>query len=206
MIEKKLLPDKINNAIESFSSLNGVGYKTAFRFVIDLLKKTNGDVEEFAKNCQKLVDLKHCSDCGFFIDNHSQLCEICTDDSRYLAKTICVVEELSDLLAIEQSGQFKGLYHILGGVINPLLGVLPEDLAIDSLLKRCQEKEIEKVVLAINSSVEGDATCSYLKEVFDSQQFRGEINRIGFGIPMGSNLQYLDPLTIKKALENSQHF
>ena len=115
-------------------------------------------------------------------------------------KQICVVESLSDCLAIERAQQFKGTYHILGGVINPLLGIGPDELQIDKLVNRVLEEEVEEVVLALNPSVEGDATCSYLKQVLPEGP---SVERIGFGVPIGSHLEYLDSMTINKAFENT---
>ncbi len=133
----------------------------------------------------------------------SNFCAICEDSSRQSAKVICIVENVSDLMAIEKSGNFKGIYHILGGVLNPLLGVGPDELRMDELRSRIIEKEIEEVILAINPSVEGDATCSYFKTLLPESV---RVERIGFGVPIGGSLEYLDPMTITKALENRKRF
>jgi recombination protein RecR len=113
------------------------------------------------------------------------------------------VENASDLLAIEKSGTFKGVYHILGGVLNPLLGVGPDELKMDELREKIIKKEIQEIILAINPSVEGDATCSYLKSILPQTV---QVDRIGFGVPIGGSLEYLDPMTITKALENRKRF
>jgi recombination protein RecR len=113
------------------------------------------------------------------------------------------VENASDLLAIEKSGTFKGVYHILGGVLNPLLGVGPDELKMDQLKEKIIKKEIQEIILAINPSVEGDATCSYLKSILPQTLL---VDRIGFGVPIGGSLEYLDPMTITKALENRKRF
>lgn len=131
------------------------------------------------------------------------LCSICSDEDRQANKSLCIIENASDLMAIEKSGNFKGVYHILGGVLNPLLGVGPDELKMDELKSRILEKDIKEVILAINPSVEGDATCSYFKTLLpDSVQ----VERIGFGVPIGGSLEYLDPMTITKALENRKRF
>jgi recombination protein RecR len=106
-------------------------------------------------------------------------------------------------MAIEKSGHYKGLYHILGGVLNPLLGVGPDELKLDELKSKVIQKNIEEVILALNPSVEGDATCSYLKSIFPAST---NVERIGFGVPIGGSLEYLDPMTITKALENKKRF
>jgi recombination protein RecR len=131
------------------------------------------------------------------------LCSICSDDYRKSAKTLCVVEHASDLMAIEKSGHFKGVYHILGGVLNPLLGVGPEELKLDELKEKIINKGISEIILALNPSVEGDATCSYLKSILPTST---QVERIGFGVPIGGSLEYLDPMTITKALENRKRF
>jgi recombination protein RecR len=130
--------------------------------------------------------------------SEGDICNICATDSRSSAKVLCVVENINDLMAIEKSNTFTGVYHILGGVLNPLSGIGPDQLKIDKLVERVKKLGVETVILAVNPSVEGDATCSYIKQLF------GDVNieRIGFGIPIGGSLEYLDPLTISKALEN----
>jgi recombination protein RecR len=115
---------------------------------------------------------------------------------------ICVVENVTDCLAIERSGTFKGKFHILFGVLNPLLGVGPDEINLSKMFTRIEEEEIEEIILAINPSVEGDATCAYIKQVLPETM---NIERIGFGIPMGGSLEFVDSLTISKALENRRH-
>jgi recombination protein RecR len=132
-----------------------------------------------------------------------KFCSICQDAHRQDQRMICVVENISDLMAIEKSGNFKGVYHILGGVLNPLLGVGPDELRMDELKSRIVEKGISEVILAINPSVEGDATCAYFKTLLPEET---RIERIGFGVPIGGSLEYLDPMTITKALENRKRF
>jgi recombination protein RecR len=195
------LPDVFKNAVEALTKLPGVGEKTAFRMVMSM---TNWKAQELTLIGDALSDLKNlrvCSECGMFSDEH--LCLICQDDYRVSHKSLCVVESASDLMAIEKSGNFKGVYHILGGVLNPLLGVGPEELKLDDLKSRVIEKEVQEIILAINPSVEGDATCSYLKTLLPANV---RVERIGFGVPIGGSLEYLDPMTITKALENRKRF
>jgi recombination protein RecR len=131
------------------------------------------------------------------------LCSICQSENRKDVHSLCVVENASDLMAIEKSGHFKGVYHILGGVLNPLLGIGPDELKMDDLRSNILRKEVKDVILAINPSVEGDATCSYLKSILPTEI---NVERIGFGVPIGGSLEYLDPMTITKALENRKRF
>ena len=195
------LPEVIKNATEALTRLPGVGEKTAFRMVMSM---TNWKAPELISVGSALASLQHlklCHECGMFADE--TLCSICSNESRQNEQTLCVVEHASDLMAIEKSGHFKGVYHILGGVLNPLLGVGPDELKLDELREKIVQKEIREVILAVNPSVEGDATCSYLKSIFPQHL---QVERIGFGVPIGGSLEYLDPMTITKALENRKRF
>lgn len=191
------LPDQIENAVKAFSKLPGVGEKTAFRQVMAMMKWEHTHILELSSALKNLCDIQYCKNCGLFAQEDT--CGICNNSKREDAKSICVVESISDLLAIEKSNQYTGLYHILGGVLNPLLGVGPEQLKIDKLIERIDKLAVNTVILAVNPSVEGDATCSYIKQQLSSQI---SVERIGFGVPIGGALEYLDPLTISKALEN----
>lgn len=193
------LPETLLNVIDQLSKIPGVGDKTATRQTLTLAKWSSEDLIAFGDAMKNLANLKACLDCGMYSDN--DLCEICSTDQRKESKSICIVENVTDCLAIERSGNYDGLYQILGGVLNPLMGVGPEELKIDKIVKRVKELEIDSVILAVNPSVEGDATCSYIKQVLPDSI---EVDRIGFGIPMGGSLEYLDTMTIAKALENKK--
>jgi recombination protein RecR len=195
------LPEVIKNAVEALTKLPGVGEKTAFRMVMSMTHWKTQELDSVGSALSSLKKLKLCEECGMFADG--ELCSICADEARQFSKHMCVVENASDLMAIEKSGNFKGVYHILGGVLNPLLGVGPDELKMDELKNRIVEKNIEEVILAINPSVEGDATCSYFKTLLPETI---KVERIGFGVPIGGSLEYLDPMTITKALENRKRF
>ena len=195
------LPEVIKDAVEALTRLPGVGEKTAFRMVMSMTNWKPSELISVGSALASLQNLKLCRECGMFADNN--LCSICVDENRQALKTMCVVENASDLMAIEKSGHFKGVYHILGGVLNPLLGVGPDELKMDELREKIVKKETQEVILAVNPSVEGDATCSYLKSVLPSDV---QVERIGFGVPIGGSLEYLDPMTITKALENRKRF
>jgi recombination protein RecR len=195
------LPEVIKNAVEALTKLPGVGEKTAFRMVMSMTHWKNQELDSVGSALSSLKHLKLCEECGMFADD--QLCSICADESRQEPKHLCVVENASDLMAIEKSGNFKGLYHILGGVLNPLLGIGPDELKMDEVKNRIIEKDIQEIILAINPSVEGDATCSYFKSILPETI---RVERIGFGVPIGGSLEYLDPMTITKALENRKRF
>tara|TARA_B100001971_G_scaffold213155_1_gene245562 strand:- start:151309 stop:151905 length:597 start_codon:yes stop_codon:yes gene_type:complete len=191
-------PEAIENLIQSFSRLPGVGEKTAARQALNIMKWDKEYIYEFSNSLKQITDLKFCRECGLFSDH--DICEICSSEKRKTEKTMCVVESITDLMAIERSNQFSGVYHILGGVLNPLIGIGPDKLRIDILKERVIKNNVQTMIMAINPSVEGDATCSYIRQELNDQEV--SIERIGFGMPMGGSLEYLDPLTISKALEN----
>lgn len=195
------LPDIIKNAVDALTRLPGVGEKTAFRMVMNMTAWKHSELESVGKSISGLRDLELCEECGMF--SEGKFCAICLDHGRQATQVLCVVENVSDLMAIEKSGNFKGIYHVLGGVLNPLLGVGPEELRMDELKNRIIKNGIEEVILAINPSVEGDATCSYFKTLLPDVI---RVERIGFGVPIGGSLEYLDPMTITKALENRKRF
>ncbi len=195
------LPEVIKNAVEALTKLPGVGEKTAFRMVMSMTHWKAQELNSVANALADLRKLKLCEECGMFAD--VDLCSICADSNRQSTKNLCIVENASDLMAIEKSGNFKGVYHILGGVLNPLLGVGPDELKMDELKNRIIEKDVTDIILALNPSVEGDATCSYFKSLLPDAI---RVDRIGFGVPIGGSLEYLDPMTITKALENRKRY
>ncbi len=195
------LPEVIKNAVEALTKLPGVGEKTAFRMVMSMTRWRGSELQQVGDALINLQDLRFCKECGVFCNE--DICDICSSEDRQSERSLCVVESVSDLLAIERSNQFKGLYHILGGVLNPLLGVGPEQLRLDDLEATIKRREITEVILAVNPSVEGDATCAYIRSLIDEKV---NVERIGFGVPIGGSLEYLDSMTISKALENRKKF
>lgn len=194
------LPEKLLKAVKQFSRLPGVGEKTALRQSLILTKWNKEDLVTFAEAVKGLADLNHCEFCGMFCDE--KICKICSDSHRSNSKVLCVVESVTDCLAIERSGNFRGKFHILFGVLNPLMGVGPDEIHLEKLFARVKDESIEDIILAVNPSVEGDATCAYIKHSLPDSI---NIDRIGFGIPMGGSLEFVDSLTITKALENKRH-
>jgi recombination protein RecR len=195
------LPTPIQESIDELSKLPGLGPKTALRYAMNLLDKGEESINALCESLQNLKQMKKCSECFSYMEESSEgfLCHLCLDETRQTSSMICVVENFKDLMAIERTSKYDGLFHVLGGVLNPLLGIGPNDLNIQSLEKRIKEKNIEHVVLALNPSIEGDATCSFLHDQLKSYC---QVDRIGFGIPMGGNLEYLDNQTILTALAN----
>ncbi len=195
------IPIALENTIKHLSQLQGVGERTAFRYALQMCKWSEQEIHHFSESIKNIASLNTCFECGIFSDDG--LCKHCSDELRIASGQICVVEKLTDLLAIEKSNQFKGVFHILGGVLNPLAGIGPEELRLDSLIDRIKKHKYNEIILAINPSIEGEATCGYLKSLVPDFV---SIKRIGFGVPIGGNLEYLDPLTILKAFENKSIF
>ena len=184
--------------IKALKKLPGVGEKTATRYAFYIL---NADREEIQGLISAITDVKErlrlCSRCYDLTDTDP--CRICSDPRRD-ATTVCVVESPLDLLAIEKSGLFRGQYHVLHGVLSPLEAIMPEDIRLAELVERVTGQDVKEVILALNPTVEGEATAAY---VHDRLQETGvAISRIAYGIPVGGSLEYTDPLTLSKALEN----
>lgn len=183
--------------IEEFQKLPGIGPKSAQRMAFHMLKMPTAEVQKF---CEAILfakeKIKYCRTC--FNMSSEDPCEICTDERRdkYI---ICVVSETKDLIALERTREYKGRYHVLQGLISPLDGISPDDLRIKELLERLGKSDIEEVILALNPSVEGEATSLYLSKII--KPLRIKVSRIAFGLPAGADLEYADELTLARALE-----
>lgn len=188
----------LESLIQILRKLPGVGEKTATRYAFHIL---NADPEEIQTLVKAITEVKQklrlCSQCYNLTDTDP--CRICSDPKRD-ASTICVVEAPLDLIAVEKSGLFRGRYHVLHGALSPLDAILPEDIRLGELVQRVAEQDIEEIILALNPTVEGEATAAYIHERL--QDTGVTISRIAYGIPVGSSLEYTDPLTLSKALEN----
>lgn len=188
-----ILEDLINN----LTLLPGIGRKSASRIAFFILRLPLPKVEKFAENIVKArKNLKPCKRCGNLAVG--ELCHICSDPKRD-SSVICVVEEPSDVAVLENAGDFKGVYHVLGGVLSPLDGVGPEDINIASLKKRISGS-VKEIILATNPNTEGEATAAYLIEIL--KPFKVRLSRIARGIPVGGFLEYADKTTLSKAMEN----
>ena len=183
--------------IECFKRMPGIGAKTAERMAFHVLKAPGEEMIKFASIiCKVKEDVRFCKICGNL--SESETCSICNDPRR--DKTlVCVVEEPSYLILIEKSGRYKGTYHVLFGVISPLEGIGPEELRIKELMNRIKEDKVEEVILATDSYAEGETTALYLSEHL--QPLKIKISRIAYGIPVGGNLDYIDQATLIRALE-----
>jgi len=195
-------PPTLSSLIRRLSRLPGLGEKSAARIAMYLLKVPAGEIESLAEDIRQLQNnIGTCSICFHFTDK--PVCAICGDPARNTGE-VCVVESTADLLAIEQSGAFKGRYHVLQGVLAPLDGVGPEQIRIKEFLSRFESERISEVIIATNPSGEGEATAHYLLQLLKDRPVR--VTRIAYGIPMGGDLKYTDRITVERALKGRQIF
>jgi recombination protein RecR len=190
-------PEPVARLVEALQRLPGVGPKTAQRLTFFLLKRPADEVNELATALTELkTRIIHCTRCWNVTEEDP--CRICRDPARD-ARSLCVVEEPNDLLALERTGEFKGRYHVLLGALSPLDGVGPDDIKVRELLARLEAESVDEVILATNPSVEGEATAIYLAKLLRPLGVR--ITRIARGLPVGGDLEYADEVTLSKALE-----
>lgn len=183
--------------IEYFQKLPSIGPKTAQRLALHMIKMPDYEVENFASSMLEAKrTIKYCEVC--FNMSSDSPCEICSSANRS-KELICVVAETKDLMAIERTNEYKGVYHVLGGLISPMDGIGPDDIRVRELLERVHSADIKEIILAINPTVEGEATSMYLTKLL--KPFGVKVSRIAFGLPLGSELEYADELTLTKALE-----
>jgi len=186
--------------IDHFKKLPGVGEKTARRLAFAVLDMDTGEVQQFAETLLQVKQkIGYCTKCGNLAE--SELCGICTDERRTGA-ILCVVERAADLFVLEGSGQYRGRYHVLHGVLSPLDGVGPEDLNLERLERRVQEEGIQEVIVATNPSIEGDTTSLYIANIL--RKYGVKVTRPARGLPIGSTLEFADRGTITKALEGRE--
>ena len=191
-----MYPQDFDNIINLFERLPGVGYKTAQRYAFYLLEKSNDDIDTIVQNLLNIKNIKKCKTCGFLCQEDE--CEICKDKTRDITK-IMVVAYPQDLVAIEKTGSYKGLYHVLNGLISSSKGIYPEDINIEQLLKRIDDT-VKEVIIATSPTMDGEMTALYLNKILENKNIL--VTRIAHGLPMGSSLDYADDLTLIKALDN----
>ena len=186
----------LENAVNEFSKLPGVGQKTALRLVLHLLNQPASDVADFSNALTRLKnEIRYCQVCRNISDQ--QVCEICSSHKRDRS-LICIVEDTRDVMAIENTGQYNGVYHVLGGLISPMDGIGPSDLNIDSLVERAGTGEVTEVILALSSTMEGDTTIFYLYKKLKDLNIR--ISAIARGIAFGGELEYVDEITLGRSI------
>lgn len=192
----------LEQAVSEFSKFPGVGRKTALRYVLHLLKTSTDEVDNFVNVVSTLRhDIKYCKVCHNISDTDT--CLICSNPNRDKG-IICVVENIQDVLAIEGTQQFNGLYHVLGGVISPMDGIGPNDLAIDSLIKRVNDGGVKELILALSSTVEGDTTNFYITRKLNGVELK--ISVLSRGISVGDELEYADELTLGRSLIDRKEY
>lgn len=194
-----MYPDILTKTIESFKKFNGIGEKTAERLSLSILEMSMEDVEDFSKYIVDLKNnIKRCKICGHITDNN--VCSICQSEYRN-DNLICVVEDYRSVFMFEKTGNYEGKYHVLNGVISPIDGITPDELNIDNLVKRLTNiKGDKEVIIALKPSIEGEATTMYLKKILEGKDVK--ITRLSYGIPMGVEIDYLDSITLDRALQD----
>ncbi len=197
------LPSQLlQRAVDEFAKLPGVGGKTAMRLVLHLLRQSPEEVKQFGNSVMQLrANVKFCRVCHNISDN--DICDICSNPRRDTA-TVCVVENIQDVLAVENTQQYRGLYHVLGGVISPMDGVGPSDLQIETLLQRVQNGGIKEIILALNPTMEGDTTNFYLYRKL--APFDVKVSVIARGVAQNDELQYTDEITLGRSIVNRTTF
>ena len=192
----------LENAVDELSALPGVGRKTALRLSLYLLRREPEYAERLGTALQALRrDVKYCRTCHNICD--TDLCDICADTSRDRS-TVCVVENVKDVMTVENTAQFRGLYHVLGGIISPIDGIGPADLEIDSLVKRVAEGEVREVVLGLSTTMEGDTTNFFIYRKLSAYPVR--VTVIARGVSIGDELEYADEVTLGRSILNRVEF
>ncbi len=188
----------LNNAVEQFSLLPGVGKRTALRLVLHLLKQEDDSVLDFAEALTELKkNINYCRMCYNISDQ--EICSICSNPNRN-GEIVCVVEDIRDVIAIENTNQYTGLYHVLGGVISPMDGIGPQDLNVSSFIERVEKGDVKEVIMALGSTMEGDTTNFYIyKKIKD---FEVNISTIARGMAVGDQIEYTDEITLGKSIRN----
>ena len=196
-------PSKLlENAVNEFAKLPGIGKKTALRLVLFLLKKDISEVQRFSRSLTQLrEEVKHCHICRNISD--SDICNICSNPSRD-HRLVCVVENIRDVMSIENTQQYRGVYHVLGGIISPMDGIGPADLEIDSLLKRVEKGETDEVIFALSTTMEGDSTNFYIFKKING--YNVKITTLARGVSIGDEIEYTDEVTLGRSIVNRMLF
>ncbi len=197
------MTDKFRKLIELLKQLPGVGEKSATRYALSFLNKDSNYLLELSEILQSMATENwKCKKC-FNISAAGDLCNICIDENRH-SDTICVVENIADLIAIENTGEFSGKYHVLEKLINPLNGVFPQDTTINELIERIKTEKITEIILALPATTEGDTTAEYIKQILANSNIK--ITKLARGVPVGNSLENIDNLTLSKSIKNRMPF
>lgn len=192
------LPKSFLQLVNSLTILPGVGEKTAERYVYSIYEKEIEEIEMLSNALMEFKNnIKNCNKCGCLSDE--EICDVCSDNSRDKS-TICLVEDSKSVFFIEKTGKYNGYYHVLNGLISPIEGRNPEDLNISSLVNERITNDVKEIIIALNPSIEGEVTSLYLQKILENKNIK--ISRLSYGIPMGSDIEYLDPIMISKAWDD----
>ena len=192
-----MYPSCIRDLIESFKNLPGIGEKSAERLAFSVLNFDSEKVDLFISALDDVKKIKRCPICNNITDMDK--CYICSDQNRD-DKTIFVVEKPKDIVLFEKMGNYRGRYHVLGGLISPLEGINPEDINIENLIDRVHENGVKEVIIVLKPSIEGETTMQYIKKILNNDKVR--VSKIPIGIPMGADIEYIDPMTLEMAFED----
>ncbi len=193
-----MYPDSLKRLIETFKYLPGIGEKTAERFAFSILELDDDQIDSFSENLLSVKSKIHkCKNCNVLTEN--DLCGICADQYRD-NDVLCVVEDVKSVFLFEKIGLFKGKYHVLDGLISPLDGINPEDIGLSKLLDRISEEKFNEIIFAFKPSIEGETTSLYIKKILDNMNIK--ITRLASGVPIGADMEYVDSLTLERALND----
>jgi recombination protein RecR len=196
-----VLPKALEDLIEQLGRLSGVGPRTAERYALGILKRSSNDAKALASSLEKLhSSLRTCPKTFALIDSSEEVSSLYADPTRD-KKTIAVVEDPIDIVSLEKTAQFKGTYHVLGGVISPIDGIGPEQLHLNELVQRIKDDEVEEIILATNASVEGESTALFIQKMLEEEGVSIKMTRLARGLPVGIDLEYADQITLKHALQ-----
>lgn len=191
-------PDSLKVLIDSFKKLPSIGEKTAERLSFAVMNMSEEDINSFSKAIVDVkLKIKKCSICGNITENG--ICDICSDSSRD-SDIICVVEDSKNIISLEKMGSYRGKYHVLNGLISPMDGKGPDDIMLDSLLQRIKKENIKEIIIAVSPTLEGETTSLYISKLLEP--FKITVSKIAYGIPIGADMEYLDPMTLSMAMSN----
>ena len=192
-----IYPESLEKLINYYKKLPGIGEKNAERLALATLNFKEEDLDKFSESLKNIKKIHKCSICGHLTEN--EICNICSDPSRN-KNLICVIEDYKSVVSFEKAGNYKGVYHVLNGLISPADNIGPDNINLSSLVKRVEEAEKPELILALKSTIEGETTTLYIKKIFEKKNVL--ISRLSYGIPMGAEIDYLDIVTLDKALED----
>lgn len=192
-----IYPKSLEEVIEYYKKLPGIGEKTAERLALASIEIDDDYTEKMLHNLKKIKELKKCTVCGHISEDDK--CIICSDEGRN-QNLICVIEDYKSVFAFEKAGNFKGVYHVLGGLISPIDDITPDDINISSLVKRTENLDNPEIIIALKSTIEGETTTLYIKKIFEKKKVK--ISRLSYGIPIGTDIDYLDFMTLDRALSD----